>query len=156
MGTLVSLAWRNLWRNYRRTLITMSSIALGLALSVLFFGLNDGGHTQMIRNGIRLGQGHLAVQPIGYQEHPANHRFLRARISQRPGRGASGYPTTAAGRHRARAVRPRQRARLDGAQAARAPAGAPSFRGSRCPRGCAAAPPLASRSRASGLSQHRS
>lgn len=72
------LAWRNLWRNRRRTLITVSTIAFGFALAVVSIGLGDGGHNAMIRNAIRMGDGHLTVQPRGYLEAPANHRFLHA------------------------------------------------------------------------------
>jgi len=73
---LLMLAWRNLWRHRRRTLITLSSIAIGFALAVLMIGLNDGGHNSMIRNAINLGDGHLTIQPRGYLEAPANHKYL--------------------------------------------------------------------------------
>lgn len=73
---LLMLAWRNLWRNRRRTLITLSSIAIGFGLAVLFIGIGDGSHNSMIRNAINLGEGHLAVQPRGYLEAPANHKYL--------------------------------------------------------------------------------
>ncbi|KAA3628393.1 MAG: ABC transporter permease [Proteobacteria bacterium] len=73
---LVMLSWRNIWRHRRRTLITLSSIAIGFALSVLMIGLNDGAHNSMIRNAIKLGEGHLTVQPRGYLEAPANHKYL--------------------------------------------------------------------------------
>ena len=34
---MLKLGWRNIWRNRRRTLISMSAVALGLAL-VLIYG----------------------------------------------------------------------------------------------------------------------
>lgn len=73
---LVKLAWRNLWRHRRRTVITLSSIAIGFGLAVVSIGIGDGSHNSMIRNAIKLGEGHLAVQPPGYLEAPANHKFL--------------------------------------------------------------------------------
>lgn len=73
---LAMLAWRNIWRHRRRTLITLSSIAIGFALAVLMIGLNDGAHNSMIRNAIKLGEGHLTIQPKGYLEAPANHKYL--------------------------------------------------------------------------------
>jgi hypothetical protein len=39
-----------------------------------------------------------SVQPV--VERQRNHRFLRARMSQRPGRGASGHATSIIARHR--------------------------------------------------------
>lgn len=76
LGMLILLAWRNIWRHRRRTLITLSSIAIGFALATLMIGLNDGAHNSMIRNAIKLGEGHLTVQPRGYLEAPANHKYL--------------------------------------------------------------------------------
>lgn len=73
---LMNLAWRNLWRNRKRTVITLSSIAIGFGLAVFSIGIGDGSHNSMIRNAIQLGEGHLAVQPRGYLEAPANHRYL--------------------------------------------------------------------------------
>ncbi|GAB6042155.1 ABC transporter permease [Endothiovibrio diazotrophicus] len=76
LATLLLLAWRNLWRHRRRTLITLSSIAIGFGLAVLFIGIGDGSHSSMIRNAIKLGEGHLTIQPRSYLEAPANHKYL--------------------------------------------------------------------------------
>lgn len=76
LNMLIILGWRNIWRHRRRTLITLSSIAIGFALAVLMIGLNDGAHNSMIRNAIKLGEGHLTIQPKGYLEAPANHKYL--------------------------------------------------------------------------------
>lgn len=73
---LVRLAWRNLWRYPRRTIITLSSIALGFGLAVFSIGLGDGSHNSLIRNAIKLGSGHITIQLEGYQQAPANHKFL--------------------------------------------------------------------------------
>ena len=73
---LFLLAWRNLWRHRKRTLITLSSIAVGFGLAVLSIGIGDGSHNSLIRNAIKLGEGHLTVQPRGYIEAPANHKYL--------------------------------------------------------------------------------
>ncbi len=73
---LVKLAWRNLWRHRKRTVITLSSIAIGFGLAVFSIGIGDGSHNSMIRNAIKLGEGHMAVQPRGYLEAPANHKYL--------------------------------------------------------------------------------
>ncbi|MGM0517338.1 MAG: ABC transporter permease [Pseudomonadota bacterium] len=75
-GLLLLLAWRNLWRHRRRTLITLASIAAGFGLAVLFIGIGDGSHNGMVRNAISLGEGHLTVQPRGHLAAPANHKFL--------------------------------------------------------------------------------
>lgn len=65
---LIRIAWRNLWRNRRRTLLTVCSVALGLTLLLVSLGLGDGGHRQMIDSAVRMGSGHVIVQARGYQE----------------------------------------------------------------------------------------
>ncbi len=74
---IIGLAARNLRRYLRRTLITTVGIALGTALSLFSMGLGDGGHNQMIENGVRIGQGHLTVQPKGYLQSPSPSLFIR-------------------------------------------------------------------------------
>ncbi|HED01155.1 MAG TPA: ABC transporter permease [Proteobacteria bacterium] len=73
---LMKMASRNLWRNVRRTLITMVAIGLGLALAMISIGLGDGGHEQMIESGVRMGAGHITVQPLGYQKNPSNDKII--------------------------------------------------------------------------------
>jgi len=73
---LLRLAWRNLWRNRRRTIITMITITFGFALAIFAIGFGDGAHNQMIRSAISMGDGHLTIQPRGYLESPANGKVL--------------------------------------------------------------------------------
>ncbi|MCK0152864.1 ABC transporter permease [Alcanivorax sp. S6407] len=73
---LMRLTWRNLWRHPKRTLITLSSIGIGFVLAVFFIGINDGSHNSMIRNAIKLGEGYITVQPVGYLQAPANDKYL--------------------------------------------------------------------------------
>jgi ABC-type lipoprotein release transport system permease subunit len=73
---LLTLAWRNLWRNQKRTVVTLSSIAIGFGLCVFFIGIGDGSHNSMIRNAIKLGEGHLTLQTQGYLAAPANHKYI--------------------------------------------------------------------------------
>ena len=68
MRLLLIMAWRNLWRQARRTVLTATTISLGLAMLLVFLGLGDGGHAQMINSAVRLGSGHVVVQAPGYQD----------------------------------------------------------------------------------------
>lgn len=70
------LAFRNLRRNLRRSLLTIAAIALGTALALFSIGLGDGGHQQMIQNGVRIGQGHLTIQMKGFLESPSSSLFI--------------------------------------------------------------------------------
>ncbi len=62
----LSYAWRSLWRNRRRTLITLTAIALSIMLVQAFHNLSVGTYAQMIDSGVRAGSGHLAIYRDGY------------------------------------------------------------------------------------------
>lgn len=65
---IIKLAWRNLWRNKRRTLITISSICFGLVLAIVFIGLGDGTYGTMIDSAARLGSGHVTLENPEYRK----------------------------------------------------------------------------------------
>jgi ABC-type lipoprotein release transport system permease subunit len=46
----LKLAWRNLWRNKRRTLITVASIFFGVLLSTFMTSMHEGTYSRMIDN----------------------------------------------------------------------------------------------------------
>jgi ABC-type lipoprotein release transport system permease subunit len=69
-SSLAVMAWRNLWRNRRRTLLTLSSIAFGVFLAVLFTAMQDRNWTDMINFAARLGAGHVTLQHPDYLEAP--------------------------------------------------------------------------------------
>ena len=73
---VIKLAFRNLRRHMRRTIITVAAIALGTGLALFSIGLGDGGHQQMIENGVRIGQGHLTVQRDGFLESPSTSLYV--------------------------------------------------------------------------------
>ncbi|MBW2395440.1 MAG: ABC transporter permease, partial [Deltaproteobacteria bacterium] len=58
---LFALAWRNLWRQRRRTFLTLSSIALGMFFAWMFTGLGDANWRQMIDLAARMGGGHVTL-----------------------------------------------------------------------------------------------
>lgn len=75
---LPTLAWRNIWRNRRRTLITLFSIAFGTLLAVLMTGIGDSSYAEMINHAARLGGGHVIVQHQGYLQLPSLDKTVRA------------------------------------------------------------------------------
>ncbi|WP_394829324.1 ABC transporter permease [Pendulispora albinea] len=70
------LAWRSLWRNKRRTLITLSSIALGLAFAVFFASFVTGMHKRTIGDMTRMLAGHITVEHAKFREDPAAGWFV--------------------------------------------------------------------------------
>lgn len=65
---MLSLAWRNLWRNRRRTVITLFALALSTMLVQGTHNLSHGVYQRMIDSGVRAGSGHLAIYQAGYLE----------------------------------------------------------------------------------------
>ncbi len=74
MKTLVKIAWRNLWRNRRRTILTASAVVLALSLALFMRSMQFGSYEQMIRAGVNQ-TGDLQVHDTGYQ---ANQSIDRA------------------------------------------------------------------------------
>jgi ABC-type lipoprotein release transport system permease subunit len=64
------MAWLNLWRNRRRTLLTLSSIAFGVMLAVLFTGIGDSNWREMIDLAARLGGGHVSIEHREFLDSP--------------------------------------------------------------------------------------
>lgn len=68
MGKLFALASRNLFRNGRRTLITLAAIGFGLGLVLWTLNLTYGQYDAMTRGAISQLAGHVVVQADGWQE----------------------------------------------------------------------------------------
>jgi len=60
------LVWRNLWRNRRRTLITMASVTFAVLLAVVMQSLQKGTFGNLIQNVVRFHSGYLQVHAKGY------------------------------------------------------------------------------------------
>jgi len=76
MKTLLTLAWRNLWRKKRRTLITVSSVLFAVVIAVFFISYVKGLQEQMIESFVRYDTGYLQVQDILYHDEPSlDHTF---------------------------------------------------------------------------------
>ncbi len=72
----MKLAWRNIWRNRRRTILTLSAIAFGMWLIALTRGMHHGTFAQMIDTSVRRQTGHVQLQGRGYWEDKTlSHAF---------------------------------------------------------------------------------
>lgn len=63
---LIKLAWKNLWRNRSRTLVTISAIFFAVILSVTTSSLQDGVFDNFIRNMVGFYSGYIQVHKAGY------------------------------------------------------------------------------------------
>lgn len=65
---LIKLAWKNMWRNRGRTLITMAAIYFAVILSVLASSLKDGIFDNLVKNIVGFYTGYIQVHKQGYWE----------------------------------------------------------------------------------------
>jgi len=68
MSVDTKMAWRNLWRNPRRTILTISAIAFASLLLVFMLSFQFGSYETMINSSVKIHTGHLQVQSLGYQD----------------------------------------------------------------------------------------
>lgn len=74
----LKLAWRNIWRNKRRTLITMASVVMAVLLSTVMSSMQQGQYDQMIDNTVGSFSGHIQVQAPGYFDESTLDNSLEA------------------------------------------------------------------------------
>jgi ABC-type lipoprotein release transport system permease subunit len=65
---LLRLAWRNLFRNKRRTALTLGASVFATLLSFVNLAISDGSHERWIEHAVRLYPGHFEVSLRGYRE----------------------------------------------------------------------------------------
>ncbi len=65
---IVTLAWRNIWRNKRRTIITVSAVVFAVTLSIFTWCFAVGEHEMMISNTLKIHTGNLQIHDLGYWE----------------------------------------------------------------------------------------
>ena len=63
---MIKLAYRNLWRNKRRTLITIASIFFSVVLAILMRGYHGGAWSSLLENVLHSYTGYLQVHAKGY------------------------------------------------------------------------------------------
>jgi len=88
MNLSMTIAWRNLWRNRRRTIITMAAVFLALSLAIVMRSWQRGTYKKMISDVVGQYCGALQIHSRGYwddrtlersfQENDSLWRFLSA------------------------------------------------------------------------------
>ena len=66
MNTNIKLAWRNLWRNRRRTIIAVSSIVFSVLLASWMRSMQEGSYDSMIDNSVKFYSGYLQIQDTAF------------------------------------------------------------------------------------------
>ncbi|MDJ0701241.1 MAG: FtsX-like permease family protein [Woeseiaceae bacterium] len=71
LPVLGRLAWRNLWRNHRRTFIMLSAISIGVWAMIFMIALMRGMVEDMLRDGIAVLPGHVQVHHRDFLDDPS-------------------------------------------------------------------------------------
>jgi len=69
MSITVLLAWRNVWKNKRRTILTLFTVVIGCAMIIFLNAFATGGHEQMIEDAVATNTGHIQIHEKGFWEN---------------------------------------------------------------------------------------
>lgn len=103
MDVILRLAWRNLWRQKRRTWLTASAIAFVTLLMVFLITLQIGSYDLMVDSSLRIFTGQMQVQREGYLDKPQLRKVipqaeaLAQRLRETPGLAGVGIAARAQG-----------------------------------------------------------
>jgi ABC-type lipoprotein release transport system permease subunit len=73
---IFKLAWRNIWRNKRRTWILISAITVGVFGLFFFLIITQGAIKQAVQNIIDSGVGHIQIHRAGYLQDPEVKKYI--------------------------------------------------------------------------------
>ena len=73
---LMRMAWRNIWRNPRRSLITLCAMTFSLTLMIVATNMVEGMNRQMVGYAADRSLGHLQAHATGYYKDRGLHDTL--------------------------------------------------------------------------------
>jgi ABC-type lipoprotein release transport system permease subunit len=73
---ITTLAWRNLWRNHRRTLIMIAAVSVGVWAMIFMTALMRGMVNDMIRDGVESLPGHVQVHHLEFRDDPSINNLI--------------------------------------------------------------------------------
>jgi len=74
---LLKLAWRNIWRNKRRTIITLAAITFATLLAIGMRGIQLGTYALNYRTVIEQFTSYVQIQAKGFQKNPSLNKCFR-------------------------------------------------------------------------------
>ena len=82
---MVKLAWRNIWRQKRRTLLTASALAIAMLLALFTRSMQEGSYAHNLDNATRFYSGYLQLQHPDFSDNqsidkllPSDNQFLKS------------------------------------------------------------------------------
>jgi ABC-type lipoprotein release transport system permease subunit len=76
MQLYLKLAWRNIWRHRRRTIIVVTALGLGLMLMMFYDGMMYGFQDAIYGNAIKVLGGNIRIHAAGYSQSVENIPLL--------------------------------------------------------------------------------
>jgi len=73
---MMKLAWRNIWRNRRRALITMASVFFAVFFCILMDSFNTGTWERMMYNNLKTQAGHIQIHSKEYWDDKMIDNFM--------------------------------------------------------------------------------
>ena len=73
---ITMLAWRNLWRNHRRTIVMVSAISVGVWAMIFMTAMMRGMVNDMVRDGIRSLPGQVQAHHPDFRDDPSINNLL--------------------------------------------------------------------------------
>jgi ABC-type lipoprotein release transport system permease subunit len=73
---MIRIAWRNIWRNKRRSGITIASVFFAVFFCVITTSINEGVWDKMIDNTLRTQTGHIQIHGKGYWDDKVTDNFM--------------------------------------------------------------------------------
>ncbi|KAB2847188.1 MAG: ABC transporter permease [Melioribacteraceae bacterium] len=77
MKLLLKLAWRNIWRNKRRSILTLCAIIFATFASVAMRGMQIGTYELNISNAVNMFSGYIQIQKNGYRQNPSINKNFK-------------------------------------------------------------------------------
>ena len=100
MSIMFKMAWRNIWRHRRRTIIIVLAMSLTLALMMFYDGLMNGFTDAIYGNAVKVLGGNIQVHSQGYREQAESTPLLPLANSQAVIKVAEANPATLAATQR--------------------------------------------------------
>src|SRR5512132_3714921 len=100
MQLYLRLAWRNIWRHKRRTIIIVLAMSLTLALMMFYDGLMNGWTDAIYGNAVKVLGGNIQVHAQGYREEANSNPLFPLADPQAVIKAAEASPLTLAATQR--------------------------------------------------------
>jgi putative ABC transport system permease protein len=69
LSIILSIAWRNVWKNKRRTILTLLTIVVGCGMIIFMNAIATGGHEKMIEDAVATNAGHIQIHEKEFWEN---------------------------------------------------------------------------------------